>query len=283
MIDEVTREIRNMQTHSSSAVAIAAANALRELTDRDHPSIDEFMRDLEYNSTSLRQANPSHASLQNTQRAIVERVREADPDDLATATDALSTAIDDVIDRVDRAKVEAARNTLELLEDGDALLTHDFSSTVLSVARQASETGMDIDAFVTEARPRFLGRRMARQLSAIPRVEVTMIVDSAAGHFLAECDRVVIGMSCIVGDTLYNRIGTYSIGASAAQRDVPVTVVGAGTKVIDEGFAFENDYRAAVEVMREPTDAFSIRNPAYDATPLSLIDSVVTDEGIHHP
>lgn len=283
MIDETAREIRDMRTHSSSAVAIAAAEALRELPERGHPSIDEFMRDLEYNSTRLRQANPSHASLQNTQRAILNRVRDDDPEDLAAAGDALAGAIDAVIDRVNSAKVDAAANALELLSDGDVVLTHDFSSTVLSTARQASDVGMALDVFVTEARPQFLGRRMARQLSAIPSIDVTLIVDSAAGHYLAECDRVLIGMSCIVRETLYNRVGTFSISASAGYRDVPVTVVGAGTKVIDEGFAFENDFRSSVEVMREPADAFTIENPAYDATPLSMVDSIATDEGIERP
>jgi translation initiation factor eIF-2B subunit delta len=61
---------------------------------------------------------------------------------------------------------------------------------------------------------------------------------------------------------------------------VPVTAIGSVDKLIDTGFAFENEQRAASEVMLEPAEGFDIGNPAYDATPTRLLDSVVTDEGI---
>jgi translation initiation factor eIF-2B subunit delta len=31
--------------------------------------------------------------------------------------------------------------------------------------------------------------------------------------------------------------------------------------------------------MREPAEGFTVENPAYDATPTRLLDSVVTDDG----
>jgi translation initiation factor 2B subunit (eIF-2B alpha/beta/delta family) len=61
---------------------------------------------------------------------------------------------------------------------------------------------------------------------------------------------------------------------------VPVTVVGSAAKIVEGGFAFENEDRAASEVMLEPAEGFAIENPAYDATPTRLLDAVVTDEGI---
>lgn len=283
MIDAAARKIRDMQTHSSSAVAIAAAEALRELCDRNYPAVDEFLRDLEYNSTRLRQANPSHASLQTTQRDLLTHVESADPADVPAAKAALTEGIDQVVERVEAAKSTAAGNALELLDDGDVLLTHDFSSTVLSTARQANDAGLSLEVFTMESRPRYLGRRMARRLADLDDVAVTLIVDNAAAHFMESCDRVLIGMSCIVGERLFNRVGTFGLSTAAAHLDVPVTVVGAGTKIAEDGFAFENDFRSSVEVMREPTDDFEISNPAYDATPLSLIDSIVTDRGIQHP
>jgi translation initiation factor eIF-2B subunit delta len=91
-------------------------------------------------------------------------------------------------------------------------------------------------------------------------------------------------MDCIVDGTLYNRVGTFPIAATAAELAVPVTVVGASTKVIDEGgFQFQNEFRPASEVMLEPADGFDIENPAYDATPTHLVDSVITDEGTLSP
>jgi len=280
MIDETAEEIADMQTHSSSVVAVKAARALLELTERDAPSVDGYLRDLERNSNALRRANPSHASLHNTQREIVETVRGADPASVAEAKSLTGEAVEAVVERVETGKRRAAERAADLLVDADGLLTHDFSTTVLQAIEGAVADGAAFTVYVTEARPRYLGRKMARRLAEIDAVEAHLIVDSASGHVLPEVDRVVVGMDCIVEDTLYNRVGTYPIAATAADVDVPVTVVGSAAKVVDGGFAFENEHRAASEVMLEPAEGFAIDNPAYDATPTRLLDSVVTDEGV---
>jgi translation initiation factor eIF-2B subunit delta len=111
------------------------------------------------------------------------------------------------------------------------------------------------------------------------RVEPHLLVDSAAGHVLDRCDRVVVGMTCIVGDTLYNRVGTLPLVAAADVVGVPVTVVGSESKIIRDDFVFENEEREPAEVIREPVEGVNIENPAYDATPTHLVDEVVTDQG----
>lgn len=278
MIDETVAEIQGMKSHSSSVVAVKATTALRELLDREYLSVEEFERDLEHNAGALRRANLSHASLHNAMRSVVEStVGEATTPE--EAKEALETAITDVVDQIETGKSRAAAHAAETFEDGETFLTHDYSSTVLEAVESACADGKHLTAYATEARPRYLGRKTARTLAGIDRVEPHLLVDSAAGHFLAECDRVVIGMDCIVEDTLYNRIGTYPIVATAAREGVPVTVVGSSTKVIDD-FHFENEIRPASEVMLEPVEGIEIENPAYDATPVELIDTLITDEGV---
>jgi translation initiation factor eIF-2B subunit delta len=121
---------------------------------------------------------------------------------------------------------------------------------------------------------------MARTLATVENFDVHLIVDGAAGIFLPKCDRVLVGMDCIVDDTLYNRVGTYPVAATAADVGVPVVVVGAESKIVGGGFAFENEERSVSEVIREPADGFTVENPAYDATPTRLLDRVVTDGGV---
>ncbi|PSQ60256.1 MAG: initiation factor 2B [Halobacteriales archaeon SW_9_67_25] len=283
MIDETAGEIADMQTHSSSVVAVKAARALRELTEREFPTVEEYLQSLDRNSSILRRANPSHASLHNTQSQIVGTVTDADPDTVTEAQELTLDAIEDVTERVERGKQQAATRAGELLAGDETLLTHDYSTTVLSAIEAAVDAGATFTVYVTEARPRYLGRKMARQLAEIEAVETHLVVDSASGHYLPECDRVVFGMSCIVDDRLYNRVGTYPIAATAADVGVPVTVVGSAAKLVDSGLLFENEQRPASEVMLEPAQGFEIDNPAYDATPTRLLDSVVTGEGIHDP
>ena len=280
MIDETVEEIREMQTHSSSVVAVKAARALEDLLERDFASVEDFERDLERNSSALRRANPSHASLVTTQRAIVSMVEDADAGTAEESKAALDDAIDNVVEQVETSKRRAAANAMDFVEDGATILTHDYSSTVLEAIEQAVSDGRYVTVYITEARPRYLGRKTARALAEMDRVDAHLIVDGASGHYLSECDRVLLGMDCIVDDTLYNRVGTFPLVATAAQTDVPVTVVGSSAKLVGEGFRFENDFRSPSEVLREPAEGFSVENPAYDATPTDLLDSVVTDEGI---
>jgi len=279
MIDETVEEIREMQTHSSSVVAVKAARALEELCDREFASAEEFERALERNSSALRRANPSHASLVTTQRAVVSMVGD-ESESVDVAKDRLRAAIDDVVEQVQTAKRRAAGNALEFIEDGATILTHDYSSTVLEAIERAVTDGRYLDVYVTEARPRYLGRKTARVLAEYDRIDTHLIVDGASGHYLPDCDRVLLGMDCIVDDTLYNRIGTFPLVATAAQVDVPVTVVGSSAKLVGEGFRFENDFRSPSEVLLEPAEGFAVENPAYDATPTDLLDTVVTDEGV---
>lgn len=269
-----------MQTHSSSVVATKAARALEEVLDRDYASVEEFVRDLERNSSVLRGANPSHATLQNSQREIVAAVDDLDTGTVEEAKERARMAIDAVVERIETGKDRAAENAATLLEDGMTILTHDYSTTVMGAIERAVADGIHLDVYVTEARPRVLGRKTARELADVEGVDVTLVTDGACGIYLPECDEVFVGMDCIVDDALYNRVGTYPIAATAADVGVPVTVVGSAAKIVDEGFRFENDYRAASEVIREPPTGFAVENPVYDATPTRLIDRVVTDEGV---
>ncbi|WP_339103907.1 translation initiation factor eIF-2B [Haloterrigena salinisoli] len=279
MIDETVEEIQEMQTHSSSVVAVRATRALEELLEREFATVDEYTRALERNGSVLRRANPSHASLQNAVREVVDDVTDADPESVEAAKEYTRDKIDAVVSRVESGKDLAAENAADLLEDGATLLTHDYSSTVLEALERATDAGKSFEVYVTEARPRYIGRKTARALSDLDGVETTLITDSAHGVYLEDCDRVVVGMDCIVEDTLYNRVGTFPIASTAARLDVPVTVLGSASKIVSEGFVFENEFRPGSEVMPEPAEGFAVENPNYDATPIELLESVVTDEG----
>ena len=279
MIDETAEEIREMQTHSSSAVAIGATRALTSLLDREYASVEAFHTALEQNASVLRRANPSHASLQNALRKVVEESTAVETDDLSEAMSITDAVIEDVAGRIEMSTRRAAENAVPVIAGERTLLTHDYSTTVLEAVELAVEAGSTFDLYVTEARPRYIGRKAARRFGEIDGVDVTLITDAAGGYHLEDCDRVLVGMDCIVDDVLYNRVGTFPLATAADYHGVPVTVLGAASKLITQGFVFENEFRPGTEVSLEPTDMYTVSNPAYDATPVDLLESVVTDEG----
>ena len=282
-IDDTVEEIRLMETHSSSVVAVKAARALTELVEREFTSLDEYEAALERNSGALRRANPSHASLFTTQREVVGSV-VGEAADVAGAKRLTEAAVERVVDAVENGKDRAARRAAETFVDGETILTHDYSSTLLA-AIAAATPDRSLTVYVTEARPRYLGRKLARRLAETEGVETHLAVDGASGYLLeeADVDRVLVGMDCIVQGTLYNRVGTFPLAAAAAEVGVPMEVVGSSAKVIEQGFVFENEFRPPAEVSLEPLEAVAVENPAYDATPGRLVDGVVTDEGRFEP
>ncbi len=185
-----------------------------------------------------------------------------------------------MVERVETGKAGAAATAAAQLDDGETVFTHDYSTTVLAAIEEATAAGKTFEVYVSEARPRYLGRKTARALGRLDGTDPTLVVDSAMGVHVADCDRVLVGMDCIVGETLYNRVGTYPLAATAHDLGVPVWVVGSAAKRIDTGFVFENEYRDASEVVREPPEGFDVSNPAYDATPVRLLEGVITDAGV---
>ncbi len=280
MIDETVEQIEEMQTQSASIVAVKAAEALRELLDREYQTLDDFVRSVERNSRALLGANRSHAPLYTTQTRIVTEVREAEVETVEEAKAVLAEIITDVVERVETSKAKAGERAAALIHDGDTILTHENSSTVSATLEHALEQGKTFDLYVTESRPRFIGRKTAREFGDRDGVDVTLIADGAAGYYLQESDRVVVGMNCLIDDTVYNRIGTYPIAATAHDAGVPVTVVGSSAKFTAKGFSFENNFRSPSEVMPEPVEEFAVANPGYDATPTRLLESVVTEDAV---
>ncbi len=277
MIDETVAEIRAMQTHSTSVVAVKATRSLAELIDREYITAEEFERDLEHNAGVLRRSNPSHAALHNAMREV-ERSVVGEATTVEGAKQRLQDTIERVVEEVETSKAAAA-NAAERIADGETLLVHDYSTTVLESIETAAMSGKHLTVYVTEARPRTLGRKTARALAAMDRVDARMVVDSAMGYALRDCDRVLLGITCITGGTYYNRVGTFPLVVTARELGVPVTTVGSGAKRIEE-FRFENEFRDAVEVMREPVENVTIENPSYDATPVGMLDVVITDDGV---
>mgnify|MGYP002281696096 CR=1 FL=1 len=181
-----------MQTQSSSIVAVKAARALRELTERECHTVEDFNRVVERNSSALQRANRSHAPLYTTQHRIVEAVKEADADSVEEAKEVLIEVIEAVVEEVESSKQRAAERAAELVDDGDVLLTHENSSTVMATFDEVLGADKTVEAYVTESRPRFLGRKTARQLAERDGVETTLITDGAAGHYLEGVDRVLV-------------------------------------------------------------------------------------------
>jgi methylthioribose-1-phosphate isomerase len=184
-----------------------------------------------------------------------------------------------------------------LLKDGDTVMTHcnagrlatvDYG-TALGVLRGAKEAGKHLKVVACETRPLNQGARLTTYELLEDGFDVTLITDSMAGVVLrsGRVARVVVGADRITRDAVFNKIGTYGLACLAKVHKVPFTVAAPLT-------TFDLELRARDVPVEERNrsellwlgskknapDEVRVFNPAFDATPLKLVNSIVTEKGV---
>lgn len=194
------------------------------------------------------------------------------------------------------------RNGHVFFKDGDTVLTHcnagalatAGAGTAVGVLYAAQSAGKIIKVYADETRPLLQGARLTAWELQKHGMDVTIITDNMAGHFIKEgmIKKVIVGADRIAanGDTA-NKIGTYTVAVLANRHKVPFYVA-APVSTIDlnkkDGSEIPIEERNPQEVThilgRQITpDYVKVKNPAFDVTPSELITSIITDKGVAEP
>jgi methylthioribose-1-phosphate isomerase len=212
-------------------------------------------------------------------------------------------------DEARRIHEEDAEMCRRIGEHGAALLGQDVTllthcntgalatggrGTALGVIRTAVETGRTVRVFADETRPLLQGARLTAWELDRDGIDVTLIADSMAGHFLrtGRIDAVIVGADRIAanGDTA-NKIGTYMTAVLAHENGVPFYVAAPTSTIdlsIESGDEIPIEERAAAEVTGFGGRAVApagvpVRNPAFDVTPSRYIAGIITENGVARP
>lgn len=189
-----------------------------------------------------------------------------------------------------------------LLRDGMTVLTHCNAGalatggygTALGVIRAAVENGLRIQVFADETRPFLQGSRLTAWELMRDGIDVTLITDSMAGHFMQQgaIDAVIVGTDRTVANgDVANKIGTYTVAVLANAHGVPFYVA-APTSTIDLSIATGaeipieerdgDEVRQCFGVLTAPAGV-AVRNPAFDVTPSRLVTAIITENGVAYP
>lgn len=187
-----------------------------------------------------------------------------------------------------------------LLPDTGTILTHCNAGalacrewgTALGIVRSAVASGKNISVIACETRPLLQGARLTAWELKQDGIPVTVIPDSVAAYLMGKdkIDCVIVGADRITRDTVFNKVGTYMHALCAKSHDLPfyVAVPSSTFDSIHAGSKIEIEERERDEVARfsgrnTVPDGVSVINPAFDATPLSLVSALVTEKGIISP
>ena len=189
-----------------------------------------------------------------------------------------------------------------LVPDGTRILTHCNAGalatagigTALAPIYLAALEGRHVEVYAGETRPLLQGSRLTAWELDQAGIPVTVLADHAAAALMraGAIDLCIVGADRVArnGDVA-NKIGTYSLAIAAHYHGVPFYVA-APTSTFDantrSGDHIVVEERGADELRcgfgrpTAPPDV-SVRNPAFDVTPASLVTAFVTDRGVHRP
>jgi translation initiation factor 2B subunit (eIF-2B alpha/beta/delta family) len=186
--------------------------------------------------------------------------------------------VNEIVERSKEASLKISENAKKLVENR-RVITHSCSSTVIEILKAKG-----VNVIVSESRPLYEGRRVARELSEFG-IPVTLITDASVGYFASKADIALVGADTILADgSLVNKMGTYLLALSSRKSNVPFYVACELDKLSSYSpREIELEEKEASEVLSEKLPNVTIRNIYFDITPAELVTKIITEKGMMEP
>jgi methylthioribose-1-phosphate isomerase len=192
---------------------------------------------------------------------------------------------------------------LELIKDGDGILTHCNAGelaavkygTALAPIYLAAEHGMKIKVFAGETRPLLQGARLTAFELTANGIDVTLICDNMASQVMKNgwVQAVFVGSDRIAANgDVCNKIGTSGVAVLARYYGIPFYVCAPSSTIdmnTETGGDIPIEQRPPEEVTemwyskRMTSENVKVFNPAFDVTDNALVTAIVTEHGIIRP
>jgi ribose 1,5-bisphosphate isomerase len=290
---KAVEDVRIRQMRGGTIVTHAALTALRSAALKSTVSSpSEFYEELEENTLYLTKIRAASIPLTNGLRHVVSEVQKSMKD--GRSVQELKQVVSEAATTFDRKLEESIREIAEIgarrLKEGDVIMTHSYSSSVIAILKKAHEQGKRLRVTVTETRPEMEGRDVARELAG-EGIDTTLIIDSAVSHFIEKTDKVLVGAEAVAANgAIVNKIGTATIAAVAHGARVRVYAAASTYKFSPEtmlGELIEIEERDPAFVLEDPEirklSNLTVRNPAFDVTSPQDIDLIITERGVIPP
>ena len=288
---KVVDDMRIRQMRGGTVVTHAALKALRSAALKTKAgSSKQFLAELRENVNYLMKIRAASIPLSNSLRFVMMDVQQAADHGafVKELQDILSKSANHFDKKLEESIREIAQIGARRIKDGDVIMTHSYSSSVIAILKKAHQQRKRPKVFVTETRPELEGRDVARELAA-EGIDVTLIIDSAVSHFIEDSDKVMIGAEAVAANgAIVNKIGTATIAAVAQRARVRVYAAASTYKFSPEtmlGELIEIEERNASYVLghSKKLSHFKVRNPAFDVTSAQDIDLIITERGVIPP
>lgn len=267
-LEKAVEDIKSVRVQGAKEIAVYSLNFLRKYCKKHG-----FGLKFEVAAWKLVEARPTAVVLHNCIE-ILKKNRSI-------------KTIDKLLRQLKTSTDKISKIGNRVIKNNYRILTHCHSGEALAVMKYAWRKGKKISVIATETDPLEQGVKTAKELAAL-KIPVTLITDSAIGYFIKEIDCVIVGCDSIrKREGVINKVGTYPLALAAKNSRKPFYVVG-NTLKLDKRRKFSIEERPAKEVYRElihpgRLNGIKLRNPAFDATPFSLVTGIISEKGIMKP
>jgi methylthioribose-1-phosphate isomerase len=296
----IAKAIRNMAIRGAPAVGVAAAMGIALAAKKIRSNRPEvFWKKIEEVCHLMGETRPTAVNL----FWAIERMKRALNQLPSEDVEGLKSKLEREALRIYREDLKInhkiGENGKILIQDGAKVLTHCNAGglatagygTALGVLRAAWAEGKRFNVYVDETRPLLQGARLTAWELVQEKIPATVITDNMAGWLMekGKINLVLVGADRIArnGDTA-NKIGTYSLAVLSNWHQIPFYVA-APTSTFDINLASGQEIpieeRAGEEIThmgkrRVTPRGVKVFNPAFDVTPHSLIEAIITEKGI---
>ena len=282
-------EIRNDRTHGASQLARQAVKVVKTAAEYSQvDSAEQFLQEQKAVGERLMSARPAMAPVFNIVNGLLNTIAgKATEMELDSIRRFTMSRADEVIKGSLEAIVQIAKYGSELIADGDRIMTHSYSSTVVAVLEAAFTKHRDIEVIITRSGPGRTGERIARQLE-LYGIPSTFIDDAAMGFYVSTVNKVMVGADRICADgKIVNGIGTYQLALVAERASISFYVLCETLKfdprLRSDAVDLEEKELSEVVEAGELPPGVKVKNPYFDITPLELITGIVTESGLLTP
>jgi len=288
-LDETVAAIKAMKVRGALDIAVTAVKAMDRVLAVDAKDTESIVRKLSAAAKKLKSSRPTAVSLPNAVNYIIylsEKNRNLPVKEFRRV---LSSDIKRFAAEQEKALEKIAGIGANTIEDGDVILTHCNSDTVMQILKKAWKDGKNIEVVCTESRPRYQGHISVEELTGagIPTI---LIIDSAVHLSMKrlKVDKVLVGADtvCANGD-LINKIGTSQIALCAKEQDIDFIVATESLKFSPQsvmGSVVEIEERDTSEVVEKGRfPKVRVMNPAFDITDAEYISMIITEYGVIPP
>ncbi len=301
--EEVAEAIRGMVIRGAPAIGVAAGFGIAlGVRDRAGDSVEDLERRMASLAEMFAATRPTAVNL----FWAIERMRRSFEEKKSQGSAAVVRALIREALRIRDEDLEInrrmGRHGSALVPSKARVLTHCNAGalatagygTALGVIRAAVEDGKSVEVLAGETRPFLQGARLTAWELLQDGIPVTVITDSAAGHFLARgaVDLAIVGADRIAANgDVANKIGTYAVAVLAKENQIPFYVAAPLSTIdlsVPTGAQIPLEERDPEEVkragsLRTAPEGARALHPAFDVTPARFVTGIVTEAGVARP